>query len=406
MVPEPELTQPPANPGPPTPPQPAPYGPFVPAPPTGAWAYGPQPGQYAPPFPPAPAKPSVLPVEPRAFHEFYRAPAFRWWKPLVSVVIAVIAWGVLGVMVMFPFILVDVSQGTLTIDQLASGKYPITPMIFLGNNLGIVTLIPIALVTHRIAFGQRAGYLCSIQGRFRWRLFGRFVLFALPVFALGIGWDIFANGLPDLAWTPHSLSMILIILLTTPLQSAGEEFGLRGFLPRAIGSYFKAPWLGWAVATVISSIVFMLIHGAGDPYLNTFYFCFAVLGSLLVWRTGGLEAAIALHVVNNVFGLAFVPFEDMSGIFDRQAGVGSPIDLVQLVFLAGTLALFWWQAGRQGVPNTAAPGRVGADAPGAGPVPQPGFVPAQLPGQVPPAPWEWNAGQGFDGGRPPSQSDK
>jgi len=309
--------------------------------------------------PPAlPITPSTLPVVPRAYHQFYRAPANPWWK-LLLISLAVIAavglgWLLLGIIIMIPFVFSSLGSGEFTVDAVTA--WMSTPTGFLVNNLMIIVVIPLAYLAHRIAFRQRFGYLSSIQGRFRWRLFGRFVLLALPVFAVMTGVSIITDGLPDLSWTSHSLSMILIIVLTTPLQSAGEEICMRGLLARLFGSHIGPPWVGWVVATVVSSAAFMALHGAGDPWLNTFYVCFAVIASLLVWRTGGLEAAIAMHAVNNVFSLAFVPFQDMSGIFDRQAGTGSASGLIQVGFLVVVAALFWWQARRLSLPTMTAPG--------------------------------------------------
>lgn len=48
----------------------------------------------------------------------------------------------------------------------------------------------------------------------------------------------------------------------------------------------------------------------------------------MTWRTGGLEAAIAMHVVNNVLSELVMPFTDISDMFDRQSGVGDPSILV------------------------------------------------------------------------------
>ena len=53
----------------------------------------------------------------------------------------------------------------------------------------------------------------------------------------------------------------------------------------------------------------------------------------LTWRTGGIEAAVGIHVANNMIGMALVPFQDFSDIFERAAGTGSPLLLIQLAML-------------------------------------------------------------------------
>jgi membrane protease YdiL (CAAX protease family) len=59
------------------------------------------------------------------------------------------------------------------------------------------------------------------------------------------------------------------------------------------------------VAAVCSGLVFAWAHGQQDPWLFLDRLVFGLVASWLVWRTGGLEASIALHGANNLlaFGL-------------------------------------------------------------------------------------------------------
>lgn len=149
--------------------------------------------------------------------------------------------------------------------------------------------------------------------------------------------------------------MMAVVLLTTPLQSAGEEVAMRGLLARCVGSWFSARRVGLVVATTVSAVVFMLLHGAGDIWLNVFYLSVAVAMSVLAWKTGGLEAPIALHVVNNLASMITLPFTDLTGVFNREAGVGSPWVLVNVAIALSAAAAILWQARRLGLPTTAAP---------------------------------------------------
>ena len=56
------------------------------------------------------------------------------------------------------------------------------------------------------------------------------------------------------------------------------------------------PWFG----PVVSAIVFALFHGAQNAALFVDRLALGLIAGFLVWRTGGLEAAIAAHVVSNV----------------------------------------------------------------------------------------------------------
>jgi membrane protease YdiL (CAAX protease family) len=302
-----------------------------------------------------PPKPSALPVVPREYHEFFRAPRFRWWKPLVALVMFAAA-SIVVILLFSLLLLLDVASGRLDLGKLSSGELTVTPMLFLVNNLGLAVWVLLAPLTAWAVFGQRPKWLSSIAGGFRWRLFGRFALIAFVVLALSTGIEIVASGgLSGLAWNADSLFLIVAILVTTPFQAAGEEYAMRGLGARAIGSWFSWRRAGLVVATVATSVVFMLLHGAGDPWLNAFYLLFAVEGSVLVWRTGGLEASVALHVCNNLISESTLPFSSIAGLFDRQAGVAGPETLWQMAAVVVVGALMLWQAKRLKLSRTAAP---------------------------------------------------
>lgn len=304
--------------------------------------------------PPA-TPPAVLPVVPREYHEFYRAPSFRWWRPLVAIAMFAGTWFAAILVASLAGFAYDWAQGNLDFEAIQQGRLDVTPAIFLANNVGIAAAIPLAWAAHRAVFGQKVRWLSSVQGRFRWGAFWRFVGVVVPLFLLGLAVEVVLSGLPELRILPETWFLLASVLLTTPLQCAGEEFAMRGLGARALGSWFSSRRVGLVVATAVTAVIFMLMHGAGDPWLNVFYLVFAGCASFMVWRTGGLEAPIALHIVNNMSSMIFLPFMGVSGIFDREAGVGSPWILVQVVIVVSATALILWQARRLGLPTSAAP---------------------------------------------------
>ncbi len=291
-----------------------------------------------------PLRPSVLPVEPREYHEFLRTPSLRWWRP----VLALLMGGALFMASSTFFGLIamgyDLGTGRTTLADYGSlDRVTMTPALFLANNVGLAACVPIAMLTQWACFGQRPRWLSSVTGRFRWRWFGECVLWTLPLLLIPVLLDIGLTGLDGVRVRPDTAFMVAAVLLTTPLQSAGEEYLLRGLGQRAV-----AAWLpriaGLVVSTAVTAVVFMLLHNAGDPWLNTIYLFFAVGGSVLAWRTGGLEAGIALHVVNNMVSMIVLPFIDFSDMFNRGAGTGSPLVLVQMVLIAVVCAVLLWRA--------------------------------------------------------------
>ncbi|NNG20441.1 hypothetical protein HJ590_12880 [Naumannella sp. ID2617S] len=88
----------------------------------------------------------------------------------------------------------------------------------------------------------RRGFVHSVAGRFRWRWAGWVTLGLLPVFALSIGavrWANFDGVDPHPQWQ----WLILACLLTTPLQSAGEEYAFRAWPVLNVGGWFRRPLL-------------------------------------------------------------------------------------------------------------------------------------------------------------------
>jgi membrane protease YdiL (CAAX protease family) len=345
----------------------APGDPFhpqgVPGYPPGVPGYPPGVPGYPPGWPTAaPAKPSALPVEEREYHEFFRAPRFRWWKPVLSLLMFAALW--FGAAVVFPGIAlaVDLATGRLQLSDLNGPaeevvKKVMTPLGFTANNIALALSIPAAGLTAWALHGQRPRWMSSIAGGFRWGLLGRFVLVAGPIFLLSFGLEIVLGGPPEFRWNADSTFLILAILVTTPFQAAGEEYALRGLVARAVGSWFGWRRLGLVVAAVLSSVLFMVLHNANNPWLNTYYFTVGMICSVLAWRTGGLEAPVALHVCNNLVSEITLPFGGLQSMFDRGPDSAGPLVLLQLAFTFSVMAGMLWLAHRLGLSRTAAPGR-------------------------------------------------
>ena len=103
----------------------------------------------------------------------------------------------------------------------------------------------------------------------------------------------------------RSAGCCVVVVLTTPLQSAAEEYLFRGYLSQAIAGVGALAagrarsWPAWSPRRCSR-------RRTCPPDLPTFLdrFAFGLAASAVVWLTGGLEAAIVLHAVNNV--LVFV----------------------------------------------------------------------------------------------------
>jgi membrane protease YdiL (CAAX protease family) len=124
----------------------------------------------------------------------------------------------------------------------------------------------------------------------------------------------------------------VVILLTSPIQAAAEEIFFRGYLLQALGSLVARPWFG----IIVSSLVFAMLHGTQNLPLFADRLAFGLLAALLVWRTGGLEAGIAAHVINNVFAYLVAGLTTSVAALKAIKGIG----WVDAAFDVGGFALF------------------------------------------------------------------
>lgn len=294
----------------------------------------------------------ALPVMERDYFAFWRAPRFRWWKSLLAIALGGVVFlflsGILGTIGML-------MDGT---DPLAvvQGRSGIGPAFFIANNISLALCVPLAMVTAWVCVQQRPRWLTSVAGRMRWRWFFVVVAAILPLWILLIGIGLLVAPPSGVGLWPHTTLMVVGILLTTPLQAAGEEYLVRGLLGRAVAAWLPNPVVGFGLSTIVTAGVFMLLHGAGDPWLNVFYVAFGVVGSWLTWRTGGLEAAVAIHVVNNMLSEAILPFVDMSGMFNRTAGAGDASILINIGVLVLAALIVEFLARRADLVTRARPG--------------------------------------------------
>ncbi len=173
------------------------------------------------------------------------------------------------------------------------------PFGLVVGHAGLAMLIPISillvLVVHRVS----PGFLSSVLGRLRWRWFALCLAVGFAsLWLVLLAQNLLAPDGPTWAITPQAgaATFIAVMLLTTPIQAAAEEYFFRGYLMQSLGSMVRSPWFG----IIISAAVFTLFHTSTNLALVADRFVFGILAGWLVVRTGGLEAAIGAHIANNV----------------------------------------------------------------------------------------------------------
>ena len=177
---------------------------------------------------------------------------------------------------------------------------PVTAGDLLALNLSVAMLLPPALFAVWVGHGWDPGHVTSVTGRLRRGWLGVAAgVCLLVVVPPAVGLALLA-GAASGSREPGATSVVAVVLLTTPMQAAAEEYVFRGWLNQAVGSLFDRPGVAVAAGAVVSSTVFALAHGGQGGWLFADRWLFGLAAALLTWRTGGLEAAIALHAVVNV----------------------------------------------------------------------------------------------------------
>ena len=325
--------------------------------------WGGQPGPYGQPYsqpggpwpPPGPAMPSPRPTlpsyphgKPEPYHRTLRTWTYAAWRPLVGIVLTVGLGIVAGPLLVTT--LVGVGLAIFAPDQASSymndlTELTITPPVLLTVNLSLAMLIPTTFLAIRMLHGMRPRWLGSVRPGLRWGLLAQLTglaLLASLAFSVVLGL-VTPEAMPTEGTSQLSsgttLAYLVIIVLTSPLQSAAEEYAFRGYLLQAFGALVR----NRAFTLVLTSLLFALAHGGQDLPLFTDRFLFGMVAGALVIYTGGLEAGIALHIVNNVVVLAIAT---LAGQVSQTLNVSGAtwsmlfVDIGQLLVFA--VLVVWW----------------------------------------------------------------
>lgn len=292
-----------------------------------------------------------VPTEPLEYHRLFRGvPRYRWWRPLLALLLGVVYYltlsVVFGLLVMVPYLMISgapLDQDALMELAIPDTQRPISLLLTLGSVAMMIPAVQLAMLSTGLS---PVGRIWSVALRIRWGLIWRTALPALAALVVmnAIGFALeaaLAAGrggaappeAPVIDWGLAAWSAALILVLV-PIQSAAEEMVFRGLLMQVIGSWLKSPWF----AIVIPSVLFGFAH-IYDVWGWLSVVAMALIAGWISWRTGGLEAAISLHVINNwvAFGFMTAGVGGATAQTESSGGLGSLIGTV-----VGLLLYAWW----------------------------------------------------------------
>lgn len=224
---------------------------------------------------------------------------YDWWRPFAGTIV-LLGFSVVGMALVFG--IADITGAFLDVPRDADdwplfGDIPDTAFMLVLS----ATPLPALVLTARWVQKRRGGTLSSVVGHLRlpW-LRTCLTLAAAPISVL-LALSFVFDPLADSDWVGWGtfLTGLAVVVCLVPFQAAAEEYIFRGWLLQATGCFVRSPVL----VLVPQALLFALAHGLGTPWGFASLIIFALCTGWLTIRTGGLEAALGLHITTNVLGL-------------------------------------------------------------------------------------------------------
>lgn len=255
------------------------------------------------------------------------------WLRLALLILTILAWSISGVVLTALFFMVF--------------PEPRAPWLeLLGNCLAFVPLFFLILLTP-ILLKKKVGSVFSMNDSVRFNL----------VFLGFWSWGLLlvVESLYKLALDPAGFRFtlnlsdfvpaLLVALVFITIQASSEEMLFRSAIPMAIGSFIRNP----VFIIVGSGLLFGLPHLSNPEASAQFVvslFAYSLTGVAWGWisyRSGGIELAIGAHVINNIYGLVIVGYDNSavsaSSIF-KTGELDMASSLIQSVILLSVWLLF------------------------------------------------------------------
>ena len=174
------------------------------------------------------------------YHRIHEAGRPGVWRPLVGFVVMFLGFFAIGGLVataVFAVIYGVTGQGMVDVTRLADLDHP-TPAGLAFLNVALATFIPLAMFGERYLHGISPRWLASVRPRIRWRyLVACLGISIVALIATVIVSSIVPSSDADISshandFTATTFHYLLVIVLLTPFQAAGEEYLFRGTSPR------------------------------------------------------------------------------------------------------------------------------------------------------------------------------
>ncbi|MCS4484553.1 CPBP family intramembrane metalloprotease [Gleimia sp. 6138-11-ORH1] len=297
---------------------------------------------------------SNTPVEyPLAF----TGPDIRWWRVLLglpTLILSFLLFSIIFVIGLGFFLTAEELSNILRLVESSSLDVQ-NPTHFIILAVSLAVLIPAVYLAYLVSFGVKPRFVTSVAGKIRWSwmMIAFLIAAGFSSFLIFGGSFLEAGGFPEYSPNPRLGLMLVLVFTLIPFQSAAEEYVFRAYIPHFIGALI--PWRGVAIITglVVSSFLFALAHGSFDPSTFTQLAAFGAIAWYVTYRTGGLEASIATHTMNNtlIFAQEMLKGES-SALVTSETVTSWPSTLIVIGFgLLEASVIIWvyrkWEARKE-----------------------------------------------------------
>jgi membrane protease YdiL (CAAX protease family) len=244
----------------------------------------------------------------------------QWWKYIVIVFAGFIAANFIGAIPLIAIISYKMIQSGNTIapnpnNSMDLSVYGIDPnlglvLILIPFLIGLITIAYMFKPLHKRTLSQVINGTNSI----RWNRFFIGVIGWGLISAVYLFGDYYIN--PSNYVLNFSVSafipLVLISILLIPFQTTFEEVLFRGYLTQGFAAWTRSRW----AAIIIPAVLFGLMHSF-NPEIKEFgfwlaipqYIIYGLVFGLITILDDGIELALGVHAINNVFTSIFVTYK-------------------------------------------------------------------------------------------------
>ncbi|WP_405290355.1 CPBP family intramembrane glutamic endopeptidase [Methanobrevibacter sp.] len=178
--------------------------------------------------------------------------------------------------------------------------------------LTVITMIPSIYIATRIIYKIPFSTQIAPIRKWNWGIYFKSFIITLIVYAIFLVFDALITKKPVV----NNLTIITFALcIILPLfQGFAEEYMCRGLLMQSFGSWIKIP----IIAIILQATVFSALHGYNATG-SISIICTGLCYGFLTWYGQGLEAASAMHALNNIYAFLLMGFGLQNGASDAGA---------------------------------------------------------------------------------------